>query len=384
MNTIGPYLVDKILLLTKRIVFCHEPSTKAETTTPLGIVAPASAASLKAAKKTRIFCFPRIEAFRTTVYASHFIHIDQRRSIELQFSSGWNNIEGAEIRLRSASAGLRLRTANTTVIGGDINLKNKQAPGIITIMGMPSDTSATLQIPYEVESMLPELSIKVEVEYVTDKGQFQYYSSFAVPVELPLDVNVHDHFKNGALFSKFNIKTASQMPLEIIDVGLDGSEEYDVHAPNKTKRSVTVFPRQPMAVTYKITTREGEKLKSKNNNTAQANTGSLALAVVYRCLQEDVLDRLVELFAAAVENSPVERLARLLIASFRDRLEHQILPSQLEKVALLEKVDLGPFENMGWSECIGNLSQGVRETAQAWLQSWHQVCFKTRPSFGMC
>jgi hypothetical protein len=364
-------MVDKIVLEAKRIVFAHEPFTKTDATTPLGITTSVSATSLKAAKKSRILCFPRLEAFQARIYLSPFIHIDQQRSIEIECSSGWNDIERAEIRLRSASAGLRLRTASTNVTAGDISIEETPNPGMIKIASMGSDTIANLQLPYELETILPELSIKVEVEYWTSKGQFQYYSSFTIPIDLPLDVNVHDHFKNESLYSKFNIKTANQTPLEVLDVGLDGSDEYEVHAPKRANGSIHVFPKQPVSVTYKITKKAVDPAKRRQSKALQP--GSLSLSVVYRCLNEDVLDRVRELFVNGVENSEVHRLARLLIATFTDRLEHRVLPHQFEKVALLDKVDLGPFEDMGWSECIESLPQAVREDTRKWLQTWHEV-----------
>jgi hypothetical protein len=235
---------------------------------------------------------------------------------------------------------------------------------------MAADASTTVQIPYEIETMLPEISVKIEVEYVTAKGKFLFQSSFTIPIELPLDVNVHDHFKNDSLYSKFNIKTASHMPLEIIDVNLSGSETYEVYAPSEEKGPTVVFPKQPMAVTYKITTKGDPDPESKQTNSAKS---SLALTVIYRVLQEDVLDRLCELFTASIGSSPVKRLARLLLTAFKDRLEHRVLPWQLGRIPLLEKVELGPFEEMNWFEYTDGLPQDLREEANNWLQTWHQV-----------
>ncbi|KAF1965893.1 hypothetical protein BU23DRAFT_518972 [Bimuria novae-zelandiae CBS 107.79] len=370
VNTTGAYIVDKIILQTKRIAFVHEPFTKAEATTPLGIITSVSATSLKSAKKNRVLCFPRTEAFRARLYLSHFIHIDKPRHVEIECSSGWNEIQRAEIRLKSASAGLRLRTANATTTSGTAQIVERPDPGVICIGEIFANTTATFQIPYETETMLPDLAVKIEIDYFTENGQFQYYSSFTIPVELPLDVNVHDHFKNASLFSKFNIKTASQVPLEISDVSLEGSGEYDVSGPRKPKGGLIVFPKQPVAVTYKVT-KKSANVQGRRQSQAQ-NNGSLALSVEYRCLDEDVLERLRTLFEQAVTNSPVHRLSRLLVDTFADKLKHRILPLQFEKIALLEKVELGSFDDMGWAECIDSLPQIVRDDTRKWLEKWHQ------------
>lgn len=363
-------MVDKILLEAKRIVFVHEPITKAEETTPLGLPTPVSATTLKAVKQSRVACFPRIEAFQARLYLSYFIHIDKPRHIEINYSSGWNDIQHAEVRLKAATAGLRLHTANATVASGDATINKKPNPGVIEIGNMSADTTATLTVPYDLESLLPDLTIKLEVEYFTENGQFQFYSSFTIPVELPLDVNVHDHFKNESLYSKFNIKTANHVPLEILDVTLEDSEEFEVSAPKKPKGSVHIFPKQPLSITYKIAKKSVEVITRRPSRTS---IGSLALAVEYRCLDEDVLGRARELFTLAVENSPVHRLARLLISSFTERLENRILPHQFEKVALLDKIDLGAFEDMGWSDVIDSLPHIIRDDTRIWLQKWHEV-----------
>lgn len=333
-----------------------------------------SAQSVKAAKKARILCFPRAEAFHARIYLSHFIHIDKPRHIEVECSSGWNEVKSAEIRLKSASAGLRLRTANTTVSSGDVSVVDKANPGVIAIGAMTANSIATFQIPYDMETILQDLAVKIEVDYTTEKGQFQYVSSFTIPVELPLDVNVHDHFKSKSLFSKFNIKTANQVPLELLDVALEGSEEFEVHAPRRSKEPVHVFPKQPVAVTYKITKKLTNAAHKRQSRIS--TTGSLALSVEYRCLDEDVLARVRKLFADAVENSAVHRLARLLTDTFAHRLQQSILHHQFERIALLEKVDLGAFEDMGWEDCLDSLPVIIRDDTRSWLQKWHQV----RPS----
>lgn len=337
----------------------------------MGIITSVSAASLKSAKKNRVLCFPRTEALQARLFLSHFIHIDKPRHVEIQCSSGWNDIQRAEVRLKSASAGLRLRTANAVITSGDVQIAETPRPGVICTGEMSADTVTTFQIPYETETMLPDLTVKLEIDYFTDDGQFQYYSSFTIPVELPLDVNVHDHFKDASLFSKFNIKTASQVPLEILDVSLEGSDEYEVCAPKCTKGPFHVFQKQPVAATYKVTKKESDSGERKTNQAV--NNGSLALSVEYRCLDEDVLDRVRTLFENAVENSPVHRLTRLLTDAFADRLKHKILPPQYERIALLGKIDLGLFDDIGWVECVESLPHIVREDTRKWLEKWHQV-----------
>jgi hypothetical protein len=371
INTIGPYMVDKIILEAKRIVFVHEPFTKIEATTPLGIITSVSAHSLKAAKKARILCFPRTESFNARIYLSHSIHIEKPRHVEIECSSGWNEITRAEVRLKSASAGLRLRTANASVASGDVTITDNTKPGLVAIGTMAANSSTTLKVPYDMEAILQDLTIRIEVDYYTEHGQSQFFSSFTIPVDLPLDVNVHDHFKKDILLSKFNIKTANQVPLQLLGVELQSSEEFDVDAPRTPKEPVYILPKQPVAVTYKIKKKAIDAAQRRQSKLPTG--GSLALSVEYRCLDEDVQDRMCKMFASDVADGSVHRIGRLLVDTFANRVEHKILPHQFERIALLEKVDMGAFEEMGWSECLDGLPEIIRDDTRAWLQKWHEV-----------
>jgi hypothetical protein len=370
-------MVDKIVLEAKRIVFVHEPFTKTEATTPLGIITSVSAHSLKAAKKARILCFPRAESFNARIYLSHFIHIDKPRHVEIECTTGGNEVTRAEVRLKSASAGLRLRTADASVVSGEVAITDKKKPGLVAIGAMDANTTATLKVPYDMEAILQDLTIRIEVDYYTENSQSQYFSSFIIPVDLPLDVNVHDHFKRDILMSKFNIKTANQVPLQLFDVALQSSDEFDVQAPRRSKEPVYVFPKQPVAVTYKITKKPMDAAKRRQSKLPA--TGSLALSVGYRCLDEDVKDRLVQMFASEVAGGSAHRIGRLLTSTFANRLEYHVLPQQFERIALLEKVDLGSFDDMDWSDCIDGLPEIIRDDTRTWLQKWHEVSFSTSP-----
>jgi hypothetical protein len=222
-----------------------------------------------------------------------------------------------------------------------------------------------------MEAILQDLTIRIEVDYYTDNSQAQFFSSFTIPVDLPLDVNVHDHFKKDILLSKFNIKTANHVPLQLFDVALQSSDEFDVQAPRRSKEPVYVFPKQPVAVTYKISKKAVDAAKRRQSKLPA--TGSLALSVEYRCLDEDVKDRLCKMFASEVADGSAHRLGRLLTDAFANRLEHHILPHQFERIALLEKVDLGSFDDMDWSECIDGLPEIIRDDTRTWLQTWHEV-----------
>jgi hypothetical protein len=90
-----------------------------------------------------------------------------------------------------------------------------------------------------------------------------------------------------------------------------------------------------------------------------------------------VLARAEELFNAAIEEGPLRRLGRLLVPAFLDRLQHKILPGQFEKVALLDNINLGSFEDLAWSDYIDSLPTVIRDDTKSWLRKWHDVSMHT-------
>lgn len=78
----------------------------------------------------------------------------------MEVSSGWNDIVKAELRIRAASAGLRLQTANARVCEGQLKIASRPRPGILELEGVMAGTVARLKIPFALEKDLPELSVR--------------------------------------------------------------------------------------------------------------------------------------------------------------------------------------------------------------------------------
>lgn len=363
-------MVDTIILETEHLTLVHEPPRKPESTTPLNLVGSAPAASLQVAKRSQVLCFPRRGAFHAMVLQCPLIHIDQPRSIRIVGESGSNDIQRAELRIRAGSAGLRLRTADAQLIDGGVKIGKNAGPGIIRFSEMPQDGSVTFQVPYDLENNLSELNVKIDATYFTSAGEFQFASSNTLSIELPLDVNVLDHFKADMLISKFNIRTASNVPLEVQDVRLDGTDQFLIDDVPSIAMPLLVFPKQPVVFTYRIrpwTSGRGRALPRLDNKEPP-----LALSVLYRCLDEDVIAFAEREFAKDIEQSDYRQFSRALTPFFVERIKQRVA-SQMEAIALLNRMRLGSFENMSWAEALEGLPNSIREGVREWLQTWHQV-----------
>ncbi|KAK5015312.1 hypothetical protein LTR60_002935, partial [Cryomyces antarcticus] len=345
VTTSGPFVVDRVVLEANKIRFIHDTSSSTDPVSSLALMQGVSIPPDTGIRRTKVFCYPRMEAFDAKAFPSRLVHIHRTRSIEISLSSGWNDIEKAEVTLRSASAGLRLRTAEIKLIHGNLGIVDASSPGVIHIGRMPSQCAATLQIPYVLENSLDNISVRLEVKYRTDLGEFVFLSTSTIPIELPLDVNVHDLFKETALFSRFSIRTASLVPFQLLDVKLEGSDAYAVETPS-VPSSMMVFEKQPACVTYKITRRY---VGGDTSATLSKKDSALSLTLTYRCLDEDVLDTVGAIFSVNLKDSHFAGLGRLLTPELLNMLGRRLAVGDYEKVGLLGKIALGSYEDSGWS-----------------------------------
>ncbi|KAJ9665420.1 hypothetical protein H2201_004498 [Coniosporium apollinis] len=371
VTTDGSYMVDKLVFECNKITFVHEPFAKAETVTPLGLYTAVPASPVRSAKKSRILSFPPPQAFAVEMTWTRDIHIQKTRSIELGLSSGWNDIQKAELRLRSGTAGLRLRSSEVAIAAGDLDVQDTSRPGIIEFSGLDRGQSAVLRIPYDVEENPRELAIRLEATYYTKKGTFEYFAPFTVSVDLPLDVNVHDAFKETALFSTFNIKAANNTPIELLSILLRGPESLSVQPPPCNLTPMIVFPKQPALIMYKIIKNTAGEISDALINATDAPP--LELEVDYRCINEVVSDQAKAYFTAAVDDSEFNNLSRLLIKHFVTQFQQQLGPAVCERTALLSTIPIGSYEDFLWADMLESLPGATRPDLKRWLREWHKT-----------
>ncbi|KAF2097133.1 hypothetical protein NA57DRAFT_66812 [Rhizodiscina lignyota] len=367
VTTYGSFVVEQIALKAKKILFIHEPLSKTEAPNPLASSSgPPPLESVVAAKRTPIFCFPRTESFDAIIHLSRSIHIDRTRSIEIECNTGWNEAESLELRLRAASAGLRLHTSNAIVIEGDVDLvkADKPRPGIVGLANVPSNVKFKIRIPFEVESHTSDILIRIDAEYKTGNGVFQFFSHAKIPIDLPLDVNVQDSFKPFALFSTFNIKTSNQKPLRLLSAGLGETSLLSVQGPMGGRWPRIVFPKKAMSLQFIIRKKSPGQSKEKE---------PLPLDLSYQCLDEQVEAIAQSSFAKSVTNGEFAPLRRLLVPSFVERLMHGIEPEEFTQVAYRDEVSIPPFEDFSWDEVLDAVPSSSKDSLQKWLEQWHEL-----------
>ena len=258
-----------------------------------------------------------------------------------------------------------MHTNKVESVHESVEIHDKSSTGVIKFVDLPANKKFVVRIPYDVETTLRELSMRPEVTYTTEHGEFLFFGDATILVELPLDVNVFDIFKENALFSKFSVRTATRVPLHLLSVELTETDAFAVASPSRSISPMLVFARGPASFTYKI-------VKASPVSSSTANT-SLTLTVKYRCVDEDVLESTEGFFRAELSKSSIADFAPILIPTLRTKLTSGDLDINYERAAMLGELPLGSFEDMRWSDIIFSLPKARREEVSSWLQNWHNV-----------
>ncbi|EME85799.1 uncharacterized protein MYCFIDRAFT_104391, partial [Pseudocercospora fijiensis CIRAD86] len=361
----GAYLIDTIVLRAKKIRFVEEVRAKPDPT-PLGITVIAPTTTIRDSSKAPpfVFLYPREHAFDAQMRRSSDIHIEKARHFEVVLSAGQNEINSISIRLKPASAGLRLHLADAKADGIAIQA-GENKPGMIGLAALPAGQQGTITVPYTTEHPVKDIMVRLEVEYTTSDGTFTFLQSGKLPNELPLDVDVNDIFQLDTLFSSFTVRTTGQTPFIVLDAQLDASPLYAVEAPPALPLPLPVFQSQPMDLVYKITRATSEDKEVLKRDAA------LALGVRYLPLDELCLSCLRQSFVKDLQQSQFSGTHRLLVPLLLERARRCVHAADLEMAALMGEAKIPDFDAIGWNEVIATLSTKVRQPLEDWLRQWH-------------
>jgi trafficking protein particle complex subunit 10 len=320
-----------------------------------------------------IWCYPPSNGLEARIASPRYINLDELRTLEVELGSGWNTIAQGVLRVRPATAGLRLQISDTSVIAGDLAITANHDSGNIEFADLSPDSVVRLRIPYTVEENQNMLSARLEVVYETVNGRFTYSSTNTIVSTLPVSVNVQDIFKDDVLFSRFTVSPAMLVPLQLLGCSIPSSDFYQVESSIKGPIAFDVFPKQPASILYRIQQRKGLRGRTDLKR-------SLRLTVEFTCLDEECLMVVKRNFTAAIEQSKFRHLSKLLCPYIVDAFRTQLSTSDMETIGLVKEVEMLPYESAQWETVLASLGEPLRSDIQVWLMQWHQVSSTCLPS----
>jgi hypothetical protein len=285
------------------------------------------------------------------------MHLDRNRSLEIVFSSGWNNVISGELHVRAATAGLRLQTSETEAAGGSLEILKKSEAGIVRFGSLRQNSSVKLSMPFNLEHEVNDISLKLEISYTTENGTFFFATTPSASIMLPLGVNVQDVFKHNALFSKFTISSATSSPLRLLSSRLEGSEVFSAHGGAPILKPLMVYPRQPASMLYKII--KTGSIPTPKPGLKKVLKSSLSLVLHYICLEEEMGLAVTQNLEQALDEHPLNSYARLIIPTVIKELLSNSSPYNLEHTAILGEVSTSVLSSIKWRTHFSGLGHDL-------------------------
>ncbi|QSS60330.1 TMEM1 family protein [Histoplasma capsulatum] len=359
----GKYMVDCIEVRIRNITFVQQYGLPSSF--PAGLQQPNADDSDDEAERPFVFCYPPARGLQAEVSPPYRINLSELRTIEIGLKSGWNDILKGALRVKPATAGLRLHIAEVSIVDGDLKLAGNAESGQIDFTSFGPNSSARLSIPYTIEDDQTTLSARLEVVYETADCQFSYFSATSIISTLPVSVNVQDIFKDDSLISRFTISPAMATPLRILNCKIPSSEVYEVQPSIHRGQVLDCFPRQSASVLYKIIPR-GEKALE-----ADASKRSLALTIDFTCLDEECLSVIENRFVQDIGASKFAQLARLLTPHLLEAFRREWTANDMEIISLIREIDILSYERVQWETVTNSLGGKLGKEVVSWLKEWH-------------
>lgn len=324
-------------------------------------------------KRKSILVYPASGSLEARLVPTSLINLSQTRAIEVELRSGWNSIEYITLRIKPATAGLRIQTKLGRF------LKAPSADGIhpncsendqaITFSGFPKGDTVRITWPYTLEnSDITTVAVKIDITYETAHGTFEYATNCSIGVGLALSVNVQDVFQKQCLYSRFTVGPSGSIPVNLGKCTIEESKHYQVESSIPNHLAFDVFPKEAANFLYKISPkwRLKKDIKPKPLELAidYIPFDEWSLAVLENKFSQDIL---------ASKNSWLRSLTVPLLGRFLEPFRSQWGFKDFELVGMLREVEVPSYDAYDWATALrrfGKVSQGI---AEKWLQQWHQV-----------
>ena len=323
-----------------------------------------------------VLLYPTVNAFQAKAKPPRKIHLPQPRSMLIELRSGWNDIRECTMRLKAATAGLRLQVRKAVLFDTTASEAVKMREGTdnqsVSLSNFAANKSCSISIPYTLENAdATSLVARIEITYVTENGSCTYLDTISINTILPIKVNVEDFFQESstisrvkiALTSRLTISPATLVPLHIVNCDIAGSEVFEVSSGADHAFPMDVFPKQPASMVYRFTRCQPLAAAVKEQ--------PLAVLIDFHCLDEIVLFAIEKQFLADVASSQFATLARPLSAHLLNHLRSQWTQEDLEVACLLQEVGMWSYEDSGWDAICAGLPREMRSEARQWLRRWH-------------
>jgi hypothetical protein len=318
--------------------------------------------------------FQRTGAFDVIITATKQTSLDKNNSLDLAIHTGWNSIKKCEIRVKPATGGLRFLTTEAAFVDSSAEFAKPPEAGVFCFDAIAANTVVTVRFPYSIEQDVADVLAKIEATYVTETDvTYHLAKPLTVPVSLAVGVNVQDVFKHQALFSRFNISTATSGPLRLYKSELLDSDLFDSTFGVAPANPVFIFSKQPASLLFKVKRIPGAKASNKKGGR------TMYLKLDYSLLEVEMEELMRLSITTALETSPLTQYSKFIISTVWREFKGKLLPRDLEQATLKGEMITTGLRDVVWEKHFVGIGgapgfgEHAAEQLSAFLRTWQKA-----------
>ena len=352
INTQGWYEVDRLELEIGNLLFVH----RFQQDSGEGL-----SMRLRKHQVPSVMVYPRFDAVSLEIMPSTSIVLGETKKLSLVLHAGNVEMSCCKIRLRAASAGLRLNLHESTSLSS-LNIIREKESSVLELDDVDPKTSVAVEIPYTLESASdPSIVVKCEVKYDMQGDSFSFFKTCSTDVILPLSVNVQDIHRSSHWFSKFLIRPATLVPIVLWGCSIDDDSGTEVESGNDFNEPLMVFPHQPATWTVRL------------RQTDAQQDRRLRFNVRYQCLDELILNSLKRHLASALNQTPYAQPGSLLSTHLVQTIRNGWTEQDLEVAGLTQGIEMWRMQDLDWPSVLCAFDPNTKEKIRLWIEQWHST-----------
>ena len=368
MNTYGLFKIERIIIQAGRILFRHDWAAQPKASDAL--VSPVQ--RMRPTTQTQnVMVYPRFGALKAHIKPSSSTHLQSQRDLELVIEVGNNTIHEGRVSLRAASAGLRMHTANATILDGEDVIRPTTNPGDIQLRSCSEESIIRIKIPYQAELTAVALTVGVHIDYRTDAGKFTFRSSSNVDIAIPLDVSVQDTIKQDLVLSKFWLRPVGERPLLVLDAELEGSGKYETRPLLQQDLKTVVSSSHPLCVSYRVQLAKRTPDLEPDDVPGQP----LVFRVKFRNIAQDLVDHMRQKLKHDVADSSFAMYGGLLLYHLEERMQAAMNKVEFKHAGITGAVQLPAYDDARFESIVQLLQRPRQEALAEWVRDWYNVSY---------
>lgn len=321
-----------------------------------------------------VYMYPRNGSPHLEASHAALTDLSAKRKISIHAMWGSNHVSSAQLRLKPATAGLRLDLQSTSSTEDEQNfsITRSEDSHLIEFRSVSTEAQSKFEVPYSVdEPSTLNVWIRAELTYTTEEGSFQLYETLAITIGLPISVNVQDVFQADAVFSRFTVAPSRMIPVSVKQCQLEDNGSFEI-LDGKTwdGQPVEAFSRQP--VNWVVHMRE-----HLDGNSSKTERRKLRLDITYQCFDEIILDTILNSFEAELSATTYSYAIRPLKAHLRSKLQTLWTETDVETCALTGEVEMWEYEMLDWSTLLHAFKRSERRGLESQIRDWHEKLYES-------